>query len=79
MLIESGADVNARGWMGRMPLFRAVYSTNTAMIELLTSRGADPNLTDKTGRTALMAASELCRYRNMKALLANQADPLIQG
>ena len=48
------------------------------MIELLAAHGADPNIRDKGGRTALANASNLCQYWNIKALLAYGADPLIR-
>jgi ankyrin repeat protein len=79
MLIERGADVNARNWMGQTALFRAGTGTNTGMIELLAAHGADPNIRDKEGRTALTVASSLCQYWNIKALLAHGANPLIRN
>ena len=79
MLIERGADVNSRDWMGQTALFRAATGTNTGMIDLLAAHAADPNIRDKEGRTALMAASGLCQYWNVKALLSRGADPLIRN
>ena len=52
---------------------------NTGMIELLATHGADPNIRDKEGRTALMTASNLCRYWTIKALLVHGADPSIRN
>ena len=49
------------------------------MIDLLAAHAADPNIRDKEGRTALMAASGLCQYWNVKALLSRGADPLIRN
>jgi uncharacterized protein len=79
LLIERGANVNARDWMGETPLFRAATGTNTGMIELLAHHGADPNIRDKEGRTALMRAANLCWYWNIEALLAQGADPFIRN
>ena len=53
LLIERGADLNARDWMGRTPLFRAAFGVNTTMIDLLAASGANMNIADNTGRTAL--------------------------
>jgi hypothetical protein len=79
MLIERGADVNARDWMGRTALFHAAMGAKTGMIKLLAAYGGDPNIRDKEGRTALMTASSLCRYWNIKALLEYGADPSIRN
>jgi uncharacterized protein len=79
ILIQRGADVNARNWMGQTALFHAATGTNTGMIELLVAHGADPNIRDGEGRTALTTASSLCQYWNIKALLTHGADPLIRN
>ena len=56
MLIERGADVNAKGSGGHTPLMLAAAAADPpskAVVDLLLSRGADPNLSDNEGYTAL--------------------------
>ena len=55
LLIERGADVNAKGSGGHTPLMLAAAADppSKAVVELLLSRGADPNLSDNEGNTAL--------------------------
>ncbi|MGM0611793.1 MAG: ankyrin repeat domain-containing protein [Thermodesulfobacteriota bacterium] len=62
-LVESGADINARGWEEKTPLNLAVVylnETRTAdegIIELLVTLGADINAPDNNGYTGLMQAA----------------------
>lgn len=51
--------------------------TNTGLITLLAEHGANVNARDPSGRTALMNASDMCWYWEIKALLAVGADPSI--
>ncbi len=46
---------------GTTPLMRAAHNGDTAGIRLLVAHGADPNLTEKDGTTALMLASGIGR------------------
>jgi ankyrin repeat protein len=55
LLLDKGADVNARNGFGATALIWA--ATDLAKVQLLTSRGADVNLASKTGRTALFVAA----------------------
>ena len=44
LLIEKGADLEAKDFKGRTPLYRVmVYYTDTGLIKLLLDKGADPN------------------------------------
>ncbi|XP_033637934.1 WW domain-binding protein 11-like [Asterias rubens] len=53
-----GVDVNVQDVFKRTPLMRACivggYDERTALVKILLRRGADVNLTDNRGRTALM-------------------------
>ena len=51
LLISRGADVNAKNWWGRSPLFFVNGSLN--LVELLVENGADIDAKDSTGSTVL--------------------------
>lgn len=56
-LLEHGADVNARGRMGRTPLHLAAErNTSSKTVEILVKGGADMNAKDDQGLTALDVA-----------------------
>jgi ankyrin repeat protein len=44
LLLERGADVNARNSIGSSPLHEAIVAGELAMVKLLLQRGANPNL-----------------------------------
>ena len=54
ILLQNGADVNAKDHDGRTALMLAASSPDdVSSVTLLLSHGADPALKDKDGRTAL--------------------------
>lgn len=53
LLIASGANVNAMDGMGRPALMYAVMNMHTGCVVQLLEAGADPNVTDRFGDTAL--------------------------
>ncbi|HEY5610536.1 MAG TPA: HEAT repeat domain-containing protein [Thermoanaerobaculia bacterium] len=53
---------------------RPTSDTTKALVKLLLSRGAEPNLADENGSTILMAAVENCDPEIVKTLLAAKAD-----
>ncbi len=58
-LLERGADVNARGRMGRTPLHLAAErNTSSKTVEILLGWGADMNAKDDQGLTALDVAEQ---------------------
>ena len=89
VLLDHGADVNARvkgrllsryhaggapGMIeGTTPLIRAAKYANRDMVELLVSRGADVNLAQSDGTTALMFAA------GVKYSITQQGDPPNHG
>ena len=76
MLLDSGADVNAKNRRGSMPLHWAIH--DEAKVRLLLSRGANVNAKQVEGRTPLyQAASMGDGLAIVKLLLASGADPNI--
>jgi len=83
LLIARGADVNRitqqRGGESRHAL-RVAAEESPEMIPFLVAHGANVNLTDQFGITALMAlAGDADKTAGMKALLAAGADPNIKN
>jgi ankyrin repeat protein len=58
MLIDAGADPNARSASGGTPLHTAGFTGNVPVTEMLLAAGADPEATDATGLTPLDRARE---------------------
>ena len=58
VLVEAGADKNARCNEGRTALYRAAVNGDRPMVEMLIQMGADPTVTDHHGRSALDVARE---------------------
>ena len=58
-LIESGAHVNAQDRFGVTPLMQAVIGNNSAAVNVLIAAGADLNLRNVRGDTALDIARQL--------------------
>jgi ankyrin repeat protein len=57
LLIEKGADVNARDEGGMSVVEQAAASNHIELVRLLLAKGADVNIADLGGGTALMAAA----------------------
>ncbi len=75
--VKEGADINEKNEpYGTTPLMIACnWEGHEDMIEALLSLGADPNLRDKQGNTALFAAASVSA-KAVKLLLDKGADPL---
>jgi ankyrin repeat protein len=57
LLLDRGADPNARNWDDVTPLHQAVRARNLSVVEVLLARGADPNARDRIrGSTPLRRA-----------------------
>jgi len=67
-MLTVGADIIEKDWLGYTPLHWACYFGYTDLVELLLSKGADPNLISDTGRTCLEIATEM-NYDSISELL----------
>ncbi len=62
LLLEAGANPNARDPRGQIPLHAAAQGWRISGVELLVSAGSDVNAADKEGRTPAIIAFELGHY-----------------
>ena len=70
MLIEGGADVNAKSkYGGRTPLIVAAVNAFPKIITMLVEAGADLEMKDNEGNTPLIVASNYLRKKNVSQLL----------
>jgi hypothetical protein len=73
IILEAGADLNMPHEhfdKERPPLILAAQYGKTWLVNELLKRGADPNIQDKQGVTALHEAARLCRFGICKKLIA---------
>lgn len=68
LLIEAGANVNAKDESGRTPLFCATFLKKPEMAQVLVNAGADVNVQDKEGKTALMLTGDLVLRSHCKSI-----------
>jgi ankyrin repeat protein len=57
VLISKHADINARDAFGNTPLMNATESCRTEMLKILLAAGADPNIRNNKGPSALMVVN----------------------
>src|SRR5690349_2457974 len=67
--IRAGADVNARQNDGTTPLLWAVYNVDHELVQELLARGANPNVRNSLGATALDEAANLADEQLVRLLL----------
>lgn len=67
VLLDRGADLEARDEEGQTPLIRAASYGQTDIFRLLLQRGANINARDKNGMTALVAAACECALTTMNS------------
>lgn len=68
-LLDGGADIEARGSLGRSPLFLAASHNHPSIVTLLLSRGAKADAEDVEGRTPLQVAVLLWLAKVVEALV----------
>lgn len=71
ILIEAGADVNAKGDNGVTPLFNAVISDNPKVVEVLIKFGARADLRNDDGRSVLEYAKNISASMDVIDVLEN--------
>ena len=64
LLLERGADIEARDEAGRTPLIVAATCAKPKIVDMLLERGADTTAVDQTGRSAFRQAVEGCTWMN---------------
>jgi ankyrin repeat protein len=74
LLLDHGADINARDGYGRTPLSLMASYGQTEAVRFLLGRGAEVNVKDQSGTTALMYAANSHYMDILKALLASGAE-----
>lgn len=76
-LIDAGADVNAKGYLGMTALMQAATRGHVECAKILLNAGANVNAVNELGRKALKMAEESGNLEILKLL--TEADPLAPG
>jgi ankyrin repeat protein len=58
MLLDKGADPNAKSQSGSTPLHTVAFTGDRASLDLLLKHGADPAIKNNDGKTAAAIARE---------------------
>ena len=74
LLLEAGADKEAKNKYGDTPLIKAAYKGHEAVVPLLLEAGADKEAKNKDGITPLIAAAEKGHEAIVQRLLEAGAD-----
>ena len=79
-LLEFGGDSNVRGEVtGRTPLDKAVLNNNDEPLRILLAAGADPNMTNRNGDTALHTAARTNKGWAILLMLETGGVPIPEG
>ncbi len=79
LLLDAGAEVDARDSNGFTPLIDAAEQGRTLVVRALLLAGAKVNQTNTTGRTALWLAASRGHEETVTYLLNHDADPTLAG
>ena len=79
MLIDNGADVNAKGGPHCNALQAAVYKRHEAVVRVLAKHGADVNVQCKFGTALQTAAHKVLKLDLIQLLIENGADVNLEG
>jgi ankyrin repeat protein len=71
LLLNQGIDLNDCGFFNIPPLIRAVLYGKSKVLQAMIEGGADKNIKDKQGRTALELAQKYDHHEIVKILLQN--------
>jgi ankyrin repeat protein len=74
ILLDAGADPDARDAQGRSPLYWAAAAGQAAVVEVLLMQGADIHLAARTGETPLVVAARNGHEAVVRSLLQHGAD-----
>jgi len=77
VLIENGADVNAKDDNGKTPLISAALLNAIDVVDLLIKNGADVNPIERNRRTFMKLASGFFKQQISDKLLNHGADPYL--
>ena len=75
LLLDKGANPEARNNQNDTPLIFASFNDNTESVKLLLEKGADPNAQNSNGNTPLIFASSNDNTESVKLLLEKGANP----
>ncbi len=78
LMLDKGADVDARNQDGQTLLIWAVLMNKLNLCQWLLTKGADIDVRDNSGYTALIKTAEEGHYHICKLLLEEKADPTIR-
>ncbi|MCJ1324011.1 hypothetical protein MMC10_000673 [Thelotrema lepadinum] len=78
LLLDLGADINARDHLGSTPLHYAVEKQSSRTIELMLRRGVNINIANFSGQTPLILATIEEKVNVVQELLGGGADWLVR-
>ena len=74
-IIDQGSNVNALNRNGETALIRACYNAQTESVKVLLENGADPNISDASGHSGILAAVHgQCTNEILKEIIACKVD-----